>query len=153
MSGFRIVRPSSPLPDAKDFGGCLDGLHAWRQFGGLSLEEAYSKFVDCPEVHQEEFMWMRHPAFEYYFPVIDRYLREVTNTDDYDDAQAAILGRVMMAYLNDKEFPHSVEMLESISDLSSFVQSSLDSFTSDPDDQVHITKTWAKVDKKLSSMH
>ena len=76
---FRLSRPDSPLPSAPDF---FAGPHpaeaafAWENFGGLSLADAFSKFVNCPEVYYEDFMWMFQTAFAYFFPVVDKYLRE-----------------------------------------------------------------------------
>src|SRR4051812_25393352 len=88
------ARAHLPLPSQSDFcngvGG--DAGDAWRNFGGLSLDAAYQKFTECPESYQEDFMWMFPRAFEYYYPVVDRYLRTVCATDEHGDCQTWILG-------------------------------------------------------------
>lgn len=54
----------------------LDGMAAWRTFGGLTLDAAYERLREDPEAHQEAFMWMGGRAFAFYLPVVERYLRE-----------------------------------------------------------------------------
>jgi len=54
----------------------LDGMAAWRTFGGLTLDAAYERLRENPEAHQEAFMWMGDRAFAFYLPVVERYLRE-----------------------------------------------------------------------------
>ncbi|MEM7232007.1 MAG: hypothetical protein AAF517_07535, partial [Planctomycetota bacterium] len=68
----------APLPTQADFDpwdGDLDAGHAWKEFGGLSVDEALAKFLENPGYHQESFMFMGGVAFAFYFPVVDRYLR------------------------------------------------------------------------------
>ena len=68
------------LPSEGDFDpyhGCLDAQCAWRNFGGLDLDSAYRKFCENPSYYQEDFMFMGPAAFTFYFPVVDRYLREI----------------------------------------------------------------------------
>jgi len=62
----------------------LDGFSAWKNFGGRSLDEAYATFCLCPAARQEDFMWMGDRAFVFYFPVIDRYLREEERKCEFD---------------------------------------------------------------------
>ena len=54
----------------------LDGFHAWKEFGGLTIDDAYKKFCQVPDNYQEDFMFMGDAAFIFYFPVIDKYIRE-----------------------------------------------------------------------------
>lgn len=44
--------------DFYPFGGCLDAQSAWRNFGGLTLEQGHVRFCSAPEVYQEDFMFM-----------------------------------------------------------------------------------------------
>ncbi|MBL8820867.1 MAG: hypothetical protein JNL96_20010 [Planctomycetaceae bacterium] len=70
--------PEIPLPTEADFdpyGGDLDAQCAWRNFGGLTLDEATNKFRERPEIYQEDFMFMGGKAFAFYFPVVEAYLR------------------------------------------------------------------------------
>ena len=53
-----------------------DGRRSWKNFGGLTVDQAYEKFCERPDIYQEDFMFMSGPAFTFYFPVIDRYIRE-----------------------------------------------------------------------------
>lgn len=66
------------LPNEKDFledHGCLDAQEAWKNFGGLSIDEAYEKLWSKPEIYLEDFTSMGELAFAHYFEVIDRYVR------------------------------------------------------------------------------
>ena len=67
------------LPDQRDFYQGkfdLDGRSAWRKFGGLTVDQAYEKFCENPLSCEENFMFMGNSAFIFYFPVIDKYIRE-----------------------------------------------------------------------------
>jgi len=85
------------LPELKDFTEFtppeddLDGFHAWKQFGGLTVAEAYTKFLERPDLYQEDFMMMGSRAFLFYFPVIDRYIREVEDPVNRWDEEAWII--------------------------------------------------------------
>ncbi|HBE72079.1 MAG TPA: hypothetical protein DDW52_28410 [Planctomycetaceae bacterium] len=79
MATVRQLRPMKELPSQTDFDptGCdLDGQCAWSHFGGETLDQAFSRFNECPENYQEDFMFMGTVAFRFYFPVIDRFLRQ-----------------------------------------------------------------------------
>lgn len=79
------------LPSVEDFAVTenpeddLDGLGAWRCFGGLSREEAYAKLCESPETHQEHFMWMGDRAFAFYFAALERYLRDDEPSCEFDE--------------------------------------------------------------------
>jgi hypothetical protein len=79
---FNAARAERTMPTVKDFTCTLkpeddwDGFYAWKNFGGLTVDEAYQKFCQVPENYQEDFMFMGDAAFAFYFPVIDRYVRE-----------------------------------------------------------------------------
>ncbi len=62
----------------------VHGLSAWEHFGNLSLEQAYAKFCEGAEALQEDFMWMGDRAFSFYFPVVDRYIREEESKCEFD---------------------------------------------------------------------
>ena len=92
------------LPDVQDFTVTerpeedADGFAAWKNFGGLTIEEAYAKFSASAEVLQEDFMWMGDRAFAFYFPVLDRYVREVEAERAFDD-QAWVLAHCIAAHV------------------------------------------------------
>ena len=79
------------LPTIKDFTVAekpeddLDGFHAWKNFGGLTMEVAYIKFCENPDCYQEDFMWMGPRAFAFYFPVINRFIREEECAVEFDE--------------------------------------------------------------------
>lgn len=79
------------LPTKHDFledHGCLDAQEAWKNFGGLTIEQAYAKFYASPTHSFEDFMFMGEQAFAYYFAVLDRYVRQVLQEVDeerFDD--------------------------------------------------------------------
>ena len=85
------------IPEIKDFTevippeDALDGFHAWKEFGGLDLAEAYTKFCSHPGYYQEDLMFMGARAFLFYFPVIDRYIREIECPANRFDDEAWIL--------------------------------------------------------------
>jgi hypothetical protein len=84
----RKVRPVMKLPTIEDFTSDpendLDGEFAWRQFGGLTVDEAYDKFCERPDLRPEDFMAMGDAAFVFYFPVIDRYMRQKEPQEEFD---------------------------------------------------------------------
>jgi len=74
-------------PKESDFdpdGGYPDAQFAWKNFGGLSVADAYTKFCERPGYYQEDFMFMGGVAFSYYFPVIERYIRDSRADADND---------------------------------------------------------------------
>jgi len=79
-----------PLPTVEDFTVTekpeedLDGFSAWKALGGLSIDEAYQRFCECPEARQEDFMWMGDRAFVFYFPVIERYVHDEESRLEFD---------------------------------------------------------------------
>jgi hypothetical protein len=92
------------LPTKNDFDpweGDLDAETAWRNFGGLTLAEAHSKFRERPEIYQEDFMFMGGKAFAFYFSVIEDYLRQTPEAEsEDDDRQAWILAKCIHNQFN-----------------------------------------------------
>ncbi|MEM7235428.1 MAG: hypothetical protein AAF517_24865 [Planctomycetota bacterium] len=78
------------LPSESDFDperGGLDEQWAWREFEGLTVDQAFAKFLKSPSVYDEAFMFMGGAAFAFYFPVIERYLRE-SRAGEGDDVES-----------------------------------------------------------------
>lgn len=147
-------RLPAPLPSEHDFdpyAGDLDAQHAWRNFGGLSLDDAYVKFCQFPEVYQEDFMFMGSRAFHYYFPVIDAYLRSVEPCDEWDDCQADILGSCVARQFEWKGAYVSPALRDRISDLCAFVLGHLSRLAWSPVNQERIRVSWTTVAGKLRS--
>lgn len=101
----------------------LDGYSAWTRFGGLSLAEAHAKLCECPEVYQEDFMWMGDRAFVYYFPVVDRYLRTVEASQELDQA-AWIFAHAIAIHVRTEPTPVNA-LHDRIEQLCSFVLAEL----------------------------
>ena len=149
---FNLSRPSEPLPTGVDFDpwdGCLDAQCALKNFGGMSLDQAYELFMSCPEIHQEDFMFMGWVAFAYYLPVIDRYLREFTIEDEWGDNEAGILGHAVKAQFGWNGVKFSKNVLQEIEDLSAFVQASPSRYAISQQEQERIVKIWQKADRAL----
>jgi hypothetical protein len=150
---FRIHRKPAPLPSESDFdpfGGHLDAQCAWRNFGELSLKEAYERFVSAPEIYQEDFMFMGSKAFSYYLPVIDRYIREITGLDEGDDCEVAILGSGVAAQFDWSGAITGDPAIHEIEELSNYVLTHLSQYSLAAKDQRRIGREWALVDKKLA---
>ena len=75
------------------------------------MAEAYAKFCSNPIAYQEDFMFMGTGAFVYYFPVIDRYIREIEGPTNRFDCEAWILGHAMK-----HQFEPNVRMITPIAE-------------------------------------
>jgi len=143
-------RSPASLPSESDFdpyGGCLDAQSAWKHFGGLDLDSAYRKFCENPVFYQEDLMFMGPTAFRFYFPVVDRYLREIRNDDEFGDCEAWILGKAIAAQL---ETDANDELLMSIDRLCSYVRAHLAQYASSLRDQKRVDKAWVSVENRVS---
>ena len=153
------ARAHLPLPGQSDFcrGLGRDAGYAWLNFGGLSLEAAYQKFLEVPDTYQEDFMWMFPPAFEYYYPVVDRYLRSANVADDFhrfnDGCQAAILGCCIESQFHWAEGLRPPDyVVTEIRALAQFVQLHLPRFSADRIEQERIGASWTKLEETLSAI-
>jgi hypothetical protein len=147
-SGHFLHRPKAPLPDAADFdpwAGDLDARHAWRNFGELSLAQAHKLFLENPCAHQEDFMFMGPKAFAYYFPVIDRYLREVHGEDPDDDCSVGILGRAIAMQLAEATSPALRSVAVEAAALASHVMGDPARYTPDERMQERLVREWRRV--------
>lgn len=132
-----------------------DAEYAWEVFGGLSLDVAFDRYLELPDSYQEAFMWMVPRAFEYYFPVVDRYLRGVdVRIEDHpwdDGCEAWILGCAIELQFHGKDGSCLPDyMIGEISELSAYVRSSLDRYSEDPDERLRIDRKWQKLESTLS---
>ncbi|SHI55768.1 hypothetical protein SAMN02745181_0382 [Rubritalea squalenifaciens DSM 18772] len=151
---FPSPRRTAPLPTEKDFdpcGGHLDAQCAWQNFGGLSLEQAYELFLTHSAYYQEDFMFMGVKAFDYYFPVIDRYMREVTGDEEGYDCELSILGCGVAAQLEYSGSGISDRLLGEIERISEYVLSHLGQYSPAPKDQRRIAREWKRVDEQIAA--
>jgi hypothetical protein len=145
-----------PLPSATDFfteGGDLDAEYAWKHFGGLTLEQAYRKFMESPDYYQEDFMFMFPKAFEYYFPVLDRYLRTVSEEEEDamgDGWEVWIIGRGINSQLRPSALGQAPQyLLAEIASLSDFVKNNLSLYFSEEEEQTRSREAWLEIDQAL----
>ena len=138
------------LPTEKDFdpwNGCLDAQHAWKQFGGLDLEQAYQKFCENPLNYQEDFMFMGPKAFRFYFPVVDRFLRREREPWEFDDSEAWILGKAVRLQLERRK---DDSLLKAIGALCQYVRTHLSKFATTGTEQQDIDAAWLEVEKLVT---
>ncbi len=155
--GLIAARSHLPIPSQPDFCNELkgDAGYAWRNFGGLTLEAAYWKFIESPQTNQEDFMWMFPKAFEYYYPVLDRYLRSVNVSDDVhginDGCRAWFLGCALeeQFHWTDGSRPPDYVVGE-IRDLSHYVRHHLSQYSNHQSERDRIDDSWQKLDETLS---
>jgi hypothetical protein len=147
-------KPRTHLPSQKDFdpwGGHLDAQSAWQNFGGLDLDAAYRRFIENPSYYQEDFMFMGPRAFAFYFPVVDRYLREVRNDDPLDlgDCQAWILGEGIRSQIEESGSSMDAELFARIASLVGYVLEHLGRYAHQLKDQKRVRTSWTSVEKVL----
>lgn len=147
-SAFHLNRPAGPVPTKAQFDphdGDSDAQWAWKNFGGLSLAQAYDLFLTNPLCRQEDFMFMGTEAFDFYFPVIDRYLREVTGDEEGNDCEAWILGQGIISQLSCKQARLSDSLVMEIERLVEFVRANLERYSPSIIDQQRIERAWIEV--------
>jgi hypothetical protein len=144
-----LYGPSNSLPVEADFDpiGCdLDAQCAWKNFGGLTMAEAYETFLTVPESYQEDFMFMGSRAFAYYFPVVDRYLRTVSlPRGDLGDCEASILGSAVTNQLHPGHAAIPTSLLREIESLHAFVTQNIARYAATPKDERRIRREWKHV--------
>jgi len=152
-----LARPPAPLPSERDFdphAGDLDAQCAWKNFGGLSIKQAYKLFITRPEVYQEDFMFMGIRAFTYYFPVIDYYLR-VTERDpeDFGDCEASILGSCVALQFSPEGIAIPIGFLEESERLADFVLSQADRYSATKGDRRRILREWNRAKDEITKQN
>jgi hypothetical protein len=149
---FRLKRPEKPSlfkADFNPFASNLDEENVWKNLGGKTLVEAYELFLTNPLHFQEDYMWMGARAFDYYFPVLDEYLRAASAEDECDDHEVNILGScIVLQFETNGESP-SFGTQREIADLAVFVLANLGRFTPDVKAQRSIERSWRAVQAKL----
>jgi hypothetical protein len=141
------------LPTERDFvplDGDLDAQHAWRNFGGLTLEEAITKFREAPENHQEDFMFMGGRAFAFYFPVVEGFLREDPAFVG-DDREAWILAHCILTQFSGMNLSDVIHLAPRALGLANFVLANVRQF-GDPDDQQRIQAAWRQLKDRIESL-
>ena len=145
---------STELPNETDFDpyhGDLDAQCAWRNFGGLSLDEAFKRFEECPETYQEDFMFMGGKAFAFYFPVIDRFLRKTIELPEAQrgDRQSWILPQCIKNQVEGREFRHVLYLREPVLGLCDFMLNNIALFADDWTDLKEIEEQWHQLKRAV----
>lgn len=139
------------LPGEREFdpyGGDLDAQHAWREFGGLTIEAAYAKFVDHPFYYEEDFRFMGAEAFAFYFPVLDRYLRGY-RPGAAEDSFAAIIGEAISVQLEDQAREVLEPILNRLKELAGYVCGHVERLAVEAEEQQEILECWQKLQAQL----
>jgi len=147
-AGFELWRPESPLPSEYDFNprGGRAAAASWKCFGGLSLEQAYQRLWSDPVANEEQFAHMGPAAFDYYFPVIDRFLRGADPRDHDDHREVRAFGYTIAAQLVDRIDPR---LNEEISALATHILTHLRDYAHHRTGQRKVAGAWKRVEKKL----
>lgn len=135
------------LPNETDFDpyhGDLDAQCAWKNFGGLTLDEAFARFEECPETYQEDFMFMGGKAFAFYFPVIDRFLRRTIElpAGQRGDRQSWILPQCIKNQFEGREFRLVQHLRQPVLELCGFMLQNIHLFADDWSDVTEIERQW-----------
>lgn len=149
----RKTRSRPKESDFDPFGGCLDAQYAWKNFGGLSVAEAYTKFCERPELYQEDFMFMGGTAFSYYFPVIECYIRE-SNADAGNEHEVDamwILAHCIKQQFENLDTLTTEPLRTNVLDLVSYVRQNLTQYCAEPTEQQRIDSAWAELQARLTS--
>lgn len=140
------------LPSEKEFdpyGGDLDAQYAWKNFGGLNVDSAYKKFLESPETYQEDFMFMGWAAFEFYYPVIEKYLLQATPIDESDDCESWILGCGLENQISENGKKISKAFRERLKSLCTLVIDRFSTSILSEKEKKRILKQWNKTKEKL----
>jgi hypothetical protein len=136
--------------DFDPFGGCIDALSAWDDFGGLTRSEGFEKFCSSPDSYHEGFMWMGGRAFAFYFPIIERYVFQTHIADDEDEVDAIwILAHCISLHLDPDSHDDIKTVRDRILTLTQHVRSNLSKFGKTPTDQRHVDEAWRELHQCL----
>jgi len=146
------IHEDRPLPTQRDFdNGVLDDLDAqcaWRNFGGLTLEQAHAKFQEAPGCYQEDFMFMGGKAFAYYFPVVESYFREATDAAGGDDREAwNILAHCIRMQFIGENLSAVRQLAPRVLELAEFVRKNID--LCEPDERQEVDAAWQRLQNHI----
>ena len=130
----------------------LDAQHAWKNFGGLTVDQACAKFDEAPESYQEDFMFMGGKAFAFYYPVIDSFLRKSTelSKDDLDDRQSWILPQCIKSQFQGPRNEHVRHLKDSVLELCGFMIENVKLFADDWRDVTEIEREWQELKQQVT---
>lgn len=143
------------LPTEKDFDpfeGNLDAQWAWKHFGGLSLEEAFNKFQENPLCYEEDFLFMGHKAFVFYFPVLDRYLREMREKPRVkrDSSSVRHIPQCIQFQFDDPVDAHLLSIKKAVIELCDFMLTNLQDFLDEWVNAKAVERYWQQLKHRVS---
>ena len=100
-------------------------------------------------------MWMGQPAFVYYYPAIDRYLRQFPGgigTEDPEDSSASAIAGALCAQFLASDIRMLLPILEQVRNLVSYVRSHLSQLATCPENQAEIDSTWQGLESQLEQL-
>lgn len=146
--------PENSLPTQHDFDPWnenLDAQSAWKHFGGLTLDEAQARFQENPMYYQEDFMFMGPKAFAYFFPVIDQYLRNVPDADNFDDHESWILAQCVRMQFEGDDLAPIRPLAPRVLDLADFIRKNIRRFGSDNTERQRVADAWAYLTEQVTA--
>jgi hypothetical protein len=148
------VTENNPLPTERDFdpwSGDLDAQCAWRNFGGLRIDQAEAKFRENPQCYQEDFMFMGGKAFAYYFPVIEDYLRAVPDVVSDDDHESWILAHCIRNQFDRDNLGHVRHLSARVLGLAGFVHNNIRRFGADDEERQRVAEAWTELVRQVQA--
>jgi hypothetical protein len=140
--------PDGPLPREHDFNPDNDPEEAveraWQHFGGLSLDQAYAKFCEDPFGYEEDFIFMGGIAFAYYFPVIEKWIRNAPDIEPFGDHEAYILARTIQHHFSFR-LPYVRHLGERVAALAKFVHDNIHRFGDDEAERKRVANAWSEL--------
>ena len=136
------------LPSESDFDpydGDLDAQHAWQEFGGLTRAEVLSNFWENPGHYSEDFMFMGFAAFAYYYPVIERFLCEESNSVDFSHRYAWVMGESILYHFEGSDVSCPSWLAERLLTLSENVSGNVARYSFDDADRDRINDAWSRL--------
>ena len=95
-------------------------------------------------------MWMGAPAFAYYFPVLDEYLRRVPEcAEPEDDAHAGIIGYGLRFQFEQKKTDALRPLEPSVLALAEYVMGNLRRFGRDEEARQRVAAEWEALIARL----
>ena len=126
----------------------LDMRCAWEGFGGKTLDEACAMMREHPSAYEEDFMWMGGPAFKFYFPAFDNYLRSLPVATEVDWTKAFLLAACIQTHFDYHEDMSGLH--EQIISLCDYVCAHLTRFDSELELQEEIGARWADLRQQVA---
>lgn len=145
-----------PLPTEQDFNPWgeddPDAQWAWKNFGGLTVQQAKAKFTKEPLWYLEDFMFMGGRAFAYYFPVIEDHLRTVPDRLHDDDRHAWFLGCSIARQFDAEAIDHVKPLAPTVINRAQFVLNNIDRFGILETERIRVVETWTALITRIEAI-